>query len=87
MSDNRKDEQQKLLIKFGKRVRTLRKEAGLTQNELATQVDLKRSFSDTEAGKRNPALLNIHKIAISLGVSLAHLLDIDEDEEETNSDS
>jgi DNA-binding XRE family transcriptional regulator len=81
VSENWTPEQQKILIQFGQRLKKLRKEAGLTQNELAERVQLQRSYiSDSEAGRRNIALLNVYKIALSLGVTMSHLLDITPDD-------
>lgn len=60
--------------KFGKRVKQLRKERGLTQEKLAELIDVDRSYMGfIERGERNPTLDKISKIAKALNVSLSHL--------------
>ena len=63
-----------LLIAFGTRVRDLRLKLGLSQEELATESGLDRTYvSGIECGKRNVALLNVAALARSLGVSVSEL--------------
>lgn len=66
---------QEALIKFGKRVQHLRLEKGMTsQIALANKTKLDRTYiGGVERGERNVGLLNIHKIAKALGVSLEDL--------------
>ena len=60
---------------FGKRVRELRKERGLSQVELATKVGIDRSYMGfLERGERNPSLEVIAKIAEALNVTPDELL-------------
>jgi len=68
----------KNLIKrqFGLRVRTLRLEKGISQEELADRADLHRTFiGRIERGETNVTLLNIHKIAKGLDVTPASLME------------
>jgi len=59
-----------LFVKFGKRVRKFRQELGWSQEDLAAECDLHRTYiGSVERGERNVSLLNIHKIAEALGVS------------------
>jgi len=59
---------------FGQRVRTLRHKKGLSQEALALACDLDRSYiGGVERGERNVSLVNIHKIAAALGVSVREL--------------
>lgn len=59
---------------FGNRLRTLRKQRGWTQAEMADILGLDRSYlAEVEAGKRNPCLLNLKVIADGLRVSLSAL--------------
>ena len=59
---------------FGARVRQLRTERGLTQEEFADLVGLDRTYiSGIERGVRNVGLLNIERIAKGLGVALHDL--------------
>ncbi len=54
---------------FGARLRELRHVAGLSQEELALQCGLDRSYvGQIERGERNLALENIYKLAAGLGV-------------------
>lgn len=65
-----------ILIKFGKRVRDLRKENGLSQEELAHKAGFHRTYIGMiERAERNITLSNIEKISIALNVSITKLLD------------
>jgi transcriptional regulator with XRE-family HTH domain len=60
--------------KFGKRIRTLRLEAGYTQEELGFKTGLDRTYiSGIETGKRNPSLRNVGKLAKALKVETHEL--------------
>ncbi|WP_370774947.1 helix-turn-helix domain-containing protein [Anaerobutyricum hallii] len=68
------------LKKFGRRVRELRQETGLSQKKFALKIDMDRTyFASVETGKRNVSLLNIKKIADGLSVSMATLFENEED--------
>lgn len=57
---------------IGERIRTLRKENGLTQEKLALMVGVERSYlAKVEAGKRNASIDVIERIANGFGLSLA----------------
>jgi transcriptional regulator with XRE-family HTH domain len=59
---------------FGKRLRELRLERGLSQEELAFRVGMHRTYlGGIERGERNPSLRNLAAIAKGLGVSLPEL--------------
>jgi transcriptional regulator with XRE-family HTH domain len=77
MSDaQRTPEEEEMLKRFGERLRSLRKEKGFTQEDLAEKAGFTRSYyTEIERGKRNVSLLNITKLAVCLGVSLTELLD------------
>ncbi len=63
-------------ILFGMRLAEVRKAKGLSQERLALESGLARSYlGDVERGQRNIALLNIHRLAETLGVSPAALLE------------
>jgi transcriptional regulator with XRE-family HTH domain len=68
------DSKQKILIEFGERVREIRKEKGLSQEELAHKADLHRTYIGMiERAEKNITLVNIEKIANALDVSLNSL--------------
>lgn len=55
---------------FGARMRALRQQLGLSQEELAFSCNLDRTYiGSVERGERNISLVNIHTIAAALGVS------------------
>lgn len=63
-----------IVIRFGQAVRKLRREQGISQEELAERCGLHRTYiSDVELGKRNVSLENIERIATSLNKSLVDL--------------
>lgn len=63
------------LILFGQRLVQLRKERGWSQEQLALECGMARSYlGGVERGKRNIALLNICKLADALSVSPAEML-------------
>ena len=52
-----------ILIQFGEKVKILRKRKGLSQEELAFQANLHRTYIGMiERGEKNITLLNIQKI-------------------------
>lgn len=62
--------------KFGDKLRELRKQKGLSQEDLALKSGLHRTYiSDIERGSRNLSLKNIDKIAKALGLTPKSFLD------------
>ena len=60
---------------FGRRMRALREERGLSQEALADLAGIHRTYvGSVERGERNVALDNINAIADALGVSPARLV-------------
>lgn len=56
-------------INFGQKIRFFRKKRGLSQEMLAGKSGLHRTYiGDIEVGGRNISLINIHKLAVALGV-------------------
>ena len=56
-----------LAQQFGYNVRRLRILRGLSQEKLALEIDMKRSYlSDLERGKRNPSIRALERIAAAL---------------------
>jgi len=65
-------------VLFGRRVRQLRKEKGVSQEAFAHQIKIDRSYyGSIERGERNVSLENICLIADGLGVPPAQLLMFD----------
>lgn len=63
-----------IMIRFGQAVRQIRRDQGISQEELAERCGLHRTYiSDVELGKRNVSLENIERIAISLNKSLVEM--------------
>ncbi len=59
----------KLLV--GQRIKELRNQIGISQEELANIAELDRTYiTSVERGKRNVSIVNIEKIAIALNISL-----------------
>lgn len=64
----------KILIAFGDRVRELRKEKGLSQEELADKAGLHRTYIGMiERGEKNITLTNIEKTANALDIDIKKL--------------
>jgi len=69
------EKKQKVLLKFGNRVRKLRKAKGLSQEAFASLCGLDRTYiSGIERGVRNVSLVNLGLIAEALGISLSELM-------------
>jgi transcriptional regulator with XRE-family HTH domain len=66
----------KLLKIFGRSVRSLRKQRGLSQESLAEACELSRNYiSDIERGVRNPGVLALVALAKALRVPLRELVE------------
>lgn len=65
--------------RFGPRVRELRRERGLTLEELAGRSGVSRAMiSKLERGEKNPTLVVAAKVAEGLGITLSQLMGIEE---------
>ena len=68
--------EQDILVRFGERMRELRKERGWSQEELAIESGMDRSYvGGVERGERNVALRNIELIAITLELTISELME------------
>lgn len=64
----------KIETQLGMRIRYLRKQKGLSQEDLALESGINKNYlSDLERGSRNPTIKVMEKISIALGVSLSEL--------------
>lgn len=63
-----------MLKRFGTRIKQLRHEQHISQEELAEKCDLHRTYvGGIERGERNPSLKNINKIASAFQIELEEL--------------
>ena len=64
--------------RLGMNVRRLRKEKGLSQEELGFEAESNRTYvSDIERAIRNPTVTVVDRLAKVLGVTPGYLLDAD----------
>ena len=62
--------EEKIQKEFGDRLRAIRESKGISQEKLALNANMDRSYvNSVENGKRNISLVNIVKIAIALDQS------------------
>jgi len=67
------------LLAFGTHLRTLRKNANLSQEEAADRAEIHVTYlSGIERGLRNPSIRNVRRLARALGVSTKELFSFDE---------
>jgi len=60
---------------LGRNVRAARHARGMSQEQLAFEAEMKRSYvSDLERGTRNPSVRALARLAAALGVDPADLL-------------
>ena len=65
----------RILRQFGDKVKKLRKAKGWSQEELAKRARLHRTYiGSIERSERNVSLINIERIAKSLGAEISDLL-------------
>lgn len=58
-------------IQFGNRLRKLRENKALSQEALAHEAGLDRTYvSSVERGKRNISIENIERLALALGIKI-----------------
>lgn len=63
-----------ILVKFGQKVRTFRKEKRLSQEQLAFKAGLHRTYIGMiERAEKNITLINISKIADALEIKIEQL--------------
>jgi transcriptional regulator with XRE-family HTH domain len=61
-------------LKFGKKIKSLRLEKGLSQEQLAHKANLDRTYIPSiEKGERNVSITVIEKLAIALSVTVKDL--------------
>ncbi len=71
---------------FGRVLRELRRNRGLSQDKLADLTDTHRTYiSQLERGLRCPSLKTVEAVATALSISIRDLMELVEDEEATAS--
>ena len=66
---------QRIMAVFGRNVRKLREEAGLSQERLAEMTEVHRTYvSGIERGRQNISLLTMEKLAKAFSVNIEELL-------------
>ena len=74
----------KIQSRFGSKLKCLRSQLGLSQEELASRAGLHRTYiGGIERGERNVSLANIYKLARAVDLSLGELLAGIDDESTT----
>ena len=64
---------------LGARIRKLREERNISQQDLAAMCNFEKSnMARIESGRTNPTFLTLHKISVALKVSLSLLVDIEQ---------
>ena len=70
---------------FGKVIRQLRLDAGLTQEKLGLEAELRRTFvSVLELGQQQPTITTIFKLSYALNVPASKIVELVELELEEN---
>ncbi|PWI29760.1 XRE family transcriptional regulator [Flavobacteriaceae bacterium LYZ1037] len=73
------DDKEQLQLAIGKRVKSLREEKGIPQQDLAAKCNIEKSnLSRLEAGGTNPTLYTLKRIADNLGISLVDIVNLEE---------
>lgn len=68
---------QGLIRAIGRRLRRTREEAGLSLSAVARDASVSRRYlTETEAGRANPSILVLARLAVALGCPLASLVDL-----------
>lgn len=68
-----------ILKAFGRRIKTIRSEQSISQEQLGQLAELDRTYiSGIERGLRNVSLINIERLAAALDVEPAELLKFSE---------
>lgn len=71
------DDKKQLQLKIGERIKLLREERGIAQQDLAAQCNLEKSnLSRLEAGGTNPTIYTLKRLADNLNVSLCDIVSL-----------
>ena len=76
MNKNYSSADRDLLAKIGEKIRKYRSQKGYSQESFAFECDLDRTYySSVERGERNISVLNLYKIAKTLGIKVGKILE------------
>jgi len=65
-------------VLVGNRIKALRQQKNISQESLAALCELDRTYiSGVKSGKRNISIINLEKIALSLGANIRVFFDVD----------
>ena len=68
----------KILERIGKKIKSIRKNSGLTQEKLAEKINVHPTYiGKIESGKNNPSILLLYKLSKALKIKLSDLFDLD----------
>ncbi|MCE4566022.1 helix-turn-helix transcriptional regulator [Maribellus sp. CM-23] len=68
---------EQLQIRVGTKIKKLREEKGISQQDLAAMCNFEKgNMSFIESGTRNLTLLSLYKISKALGVDVKDLVDV-----------
>jgi len=82
MSDMTTKNKDQLLIKIGNRIKYLREQKKISQQDLAAFCNFeKANMRRIEAGRTNPTIYTLYKISLGLMVSLTEIVEIDDNED------
>lgn len=78
MSDMTTKIKDQLLLKIGTRIKFLREQKKISQQDLAALCNFeKANMRRIEAGRTNPTVYTLYKISQALSISLSELVNID----------
>ena len=70
--------EQQLFIKVGDKIKGMRQEKNMSQQELADKCNFEKSnLSRIEAGRTNLTIKNLYKISHALNVKIKDLVDVE----------
>ena len=70
------------MMSIGDKIRTARKEKGITQSELGNLCGMSDvQISQYESGAKNPKIVTLKKISLALDRKLDYFVDVEEDED------
>lgn len=75
MAIENNDLEKKALLKFGKHIRDIRKARDLSQEKLAEEMGVHRTYIGMiERGEKNPTYITILRLACALKISISELV-------------